>query len=90
MLKFRFVVFHVAFLLATIWVSPTVSAVVSVLYLYWTRMFGVTAGYHRYFSHRSFKTSRFLRLYWLYRSKFCSKRRDLVGEQSSSSSPFFR
>ncbi|HEV7668116.1 MAG TPA: acyl-CoA desaturase [Thermoanaerobaculia bacterium] len=26
--------------------------------LYFVRMFGVTAGYHRYFSHRSFKTSR--------------------------------
>ena len=26
--------------------------------LYWLRMFGITAGYHRYFSHRSYKTSR--------------------------------
>jgi len=26
--------------------------------LYWVRMFFITAGYHRYFSHRSFKTSR--------------------------------
>jgi stearoyl-CoA desaturase (delta-9 desaturase) len=26
--------------------------------LYWVRMFGITAGYHRYFSHRSYKTSR--------------------------------
>ena len=26
--------------------------------LFWVRMFGVTAGYHRYFSHRAFKTSR--------------------------------
>lgn len=26
--------------------------------LYYVRMFGVTAGYHRYFSHRSFKTTR--------------------------------
>jgi stearoyl-CoA desaturase (Delta-9 desaturase) len=26
--------------------------------LYWLRMFGITAGYHRYFSHRSFKTTR--------------------------------
>src|SRR5579859_4474585 len=28
------------------------------LVLYVIRMFGVTAGYHRYFSHRSFRTSR--------------------------------
>ncbi len=27
--------------------------------LYYLRMFGVTAGYHRYFSHRTFRTSRF-------------------------------
>ncbi len=26
--------------------------------LYYVRMFGVTAGYHRYFSHRSYRTSR--------------------------------
>jgi len=26
--------------------------------LYWLRMFGVTAGYHRYFSHRAYATSR--------------------------------
>src|SRR6185436_6536866 len=26
--------------------------------LYYVRMFGVTAGYHRYFSHRAFRTSR--------------------------------
>jgi len=28
------------------------------LALFWLRMFAVTAGYHRYFSHRSYKTSR--------------------------------
>ncbi len=26
--------------------------------LYWLRMFGVTAGYHRYFSHKAYSTSR--------------------------------
>ena len=26
--------------------------------LYWLRMFAITAGYHRYFSHRAYKTSR--------------------------------
>jgi stearoyl-CoA desaturase (delta-9 desaturase) len=34
---------------------------------YYVRMIGVTAGYHRYFSHRSFKTSRafqFLLAFW--------------------------
>lgn len=32
------------------------------LLLFWVRMFAVTAGYHRYFSHRSFKTSRPMQL----------------------------
>jgi stearoyl-CoA desaturase (delta-9 desaturase) len=34
---------------------------------YFARMFGITAGYHRYFSHRSFKTSRIFQflLAWL-------------------------
>ncbi|MEZ5315885.1 MAG: fatty acid desaturase [Vicinamibacterales bacterium] len=31
---------------------------------YYLRMFGVTAGYHRYFSHRSFKLNRFWQ-FWL-------------------------
>ena len=30
--------------------------------LYWLRMFGITAGYHRYFAHRAFKTSRAFQL----------------------------
>jgi len=34
------------------------SYVIVCLALYYIRMFFVTAGYHRYFSHRSFKTSR--------------------------------
>jgi stearoyl-CoA desaturase (Delta-9 desaturase) len=35
--------------------------------LYLVRMFGITAGYHRYFSHRTFKTSRWFQfaLAWL-------------------------
>jgi stearoyl-CoA desaturase (Delta-9 desaturase) len=32
--------------------------------LYYVRMFGVTAGYHRYFSHRSFRTSRPTQLFF--------------------------
>jgi len=36
----------------------TWSAFAVCLALFWLRMFAVTAGYHRYFSHRSYKTSR--------------------------------
>src|SRR6185369_12770335 len=28
-------------------------------FMYYARMFAVTGGYHRYFAHRSYKTSRF-------------------------------
>jgi stearoyl-CoA desaturase (delta-9 desaturase) len=43
---------------AAIWTGVTVEALVICVALYWIRMFAVTAGYHRYFSHKSFKTSR--------------------------------
>lgn len=43
-----------------IWTGVTGRAVALAIVLYWTRMFVITAGYHRYFAHRSFKTSRFV------------------------------
>ena len=44
--------------LGAIWTGVKWEAAVLCIALYWIRMFGVTAGYHRYFSHRTFKTSR--------------------------------
>ena len=52
-----FVLVHIV-CLAAIWTGVTTGAVITCITLYLVRMFGVTAGYHRYFSHRSFKTSR--------------------------------
>ena len=52
-----FVLVHLA-CLGALWTGVTVQALVLCVVLYVVRMFGVTAGYHRYFSHRSFKTSR--------------------------------
>lgn len=40
------------------WVGFSWTAFVACLSLYFVRMFGVTAGYHRYFAHRSFQTGR--------------------------------
>ena len=34
-------------------------AIIMCLAMFWLRMFAITAFYHRYFSHRSFKTNRF-------------------------------
>ena len=52
-----FLLVHVA-AFAAIWTGVTPGAVLLCLGLYAVRMVIVTAAYHRYFSHRSFKTSR--------------------------------
>lgn len=52
-----FALMHVA-CLAVFFVPFSWQAVGLCLGLCFLRMFGITAGYHRYFSHRSFKTSR--------------------------------
>jgi stearoyl-CoA desaturase (delta-9 desaturase) len=44
--------------LAAIWTGVTPEALALCFTLFVVRMFGVSAGYHRYFSHRTFKTSR--------------------------------
>jgi stearoyl-CoA desaturase (delta-9 desaturase) len=43
---------------AAIWSGVSWQALALCAALYWLRMFGVVAGYHRYFSHRTFSTSR--------------------------------
>jgi len=52
-----FVLMHVA-CLAAIWTGITWQAVAVGFGLYWVRIFAIGAGYHRYFSHRSYATSR--------------------------------
>jgi len=44
--------------LGVIWTGLEIVDLLLFVGLYLIRMFGITAGYHRYFSHRSFKTSR--------------------------------
>ncbi|HNO77064.1 MAG TPA: acyl-CoA desaturase [Phycisphaerae bacterium] len=55
---FPYVFLHVG-CLGIIWVGWSWIAVAVAVALYFVRMFAVTAFYHRYFSHRTFKTSRF-------------------------------
>ena len=45
--------------LGLFWVGWSWTAVSIALFLYFTRMFAITAFLHRYFSHRTFKTTRF-------------------------------
>jgi stearoyl-CoA desaturase (delta-9 desaturase) len=44
--------------LAALWVGFSWVALAVCLFLYVVRMFAITGGYHRYFSHRSYQTSR--------------------------------
>ncbi len=44
--------------LAMIWTGATLFDWLVCITLYWVRMFFVTGGYHRYFSHRTYSTSR--------------------------------
>jgi len=52
-----FIAMHVA-CLGVFWVGWSPVAIGTALFLYVARMFLITGFYHRYFSHRSFKTSR--------------------------------
>jgi stearoyl-CoA desaturase (delta-9 desaturase) len=52
-----FILMHIV-CVGVIWVGWSPVAVLTAVGLYVLRMFAITAFYHRYFSHRSFKTSR--------------------------------
>ena len=52
-----FVLVHLA-CFGAIFTGVTWSAVATGIVLYWVRIFAIGAGYHRYFSHRSYSTSR--------------------------------
>ena len=52
-----FVLVHVA-CVAAFWTGISWTALAICVTLYWLRIFGIGAGYHRYFSHRAYSTSR--------------------------------
>ena len=52
-----FVLVHLA-CFGAIWTGITWEAVALCIGLYWLRIFAIGAGYHRYFSHRAYSTSR--------------------------------
>jgi stearoyl-CoA desaturase (delta-9 desaturase) len=52
-----FVLVHLA-VFGAIWTGVSATAVWVAVALYLVRMWAITAGFHRYFSHRSYKTSR--------------------------------
>lgn len=52
-----FILIHLSCLLI-FWAGFSWTALITCFILWFVRMFGITAGYHRYFSHRTYKTSR--------------------------------
>ncbi len=57
-----FLLIHLVALVGAIYVGFSWKLLLLALAFYVLRMFGVTAGYHRYFSHRTFRTSRAFQL----------------------------
>src|SRR5476651_1156009 len=53
-----FIMLHLA-CFAVFWTGITWGAVALCAFMFFTRKFGITGAFHRYFSHRSYKTSRF-------------------------------
>jgi stearoyl-CoA desaturase (delta-9 desaturase) len=52
-----FVLVHLG-CIAAVWSGVTWQALAICVTLYWVRMFAIGAGYHRYFSHRAYSTTR--------------------------------
>ena len=52
-----FILLHLGCLLVLL-TGVSSTALITCLVLYWLRLFAITAFYHRYFSHRAYKTSR--------------------------------
>jgi len=61
-----FIILHLSCILI-FWAGFSWFALAALLISYIVRMFGITAGFHRYFSHRTFKTSRWFQfvLAWI-------------------------
>ncbi|MFO0581122.1 MAG: acyl-CoA desaturase [Anaeromyxobacter sp.] len=53
-----FVAVHLVGFATPFLVAPTWGLAALAVGVYYVRMFGITAGYHRYFSHRAYRTSR--------------------------------
>jgi stearoyl-CoA desaturase (delta-9 desaturase) len=60
-----FVFMHLM-VLAVIWVGFSWIAMWTAVALYFIRMFAITGFYHRYFSHKLFKTSRFMQFFFAF------------------------
>lgn len=69
-----FIVVHVLAVVLAIQIGATPTLVALCLAAYCVRMFFLTAGYHRYFSHRSYKTSRPFQFVLAFASCTCAQK----------------
>ena len=60
--------------LGIIWVGWSWTAVAVAVFFYYLRMFAITGWYHRYFSHRTFKTSRAVQFAFALLGGSCAQR----------------
>lgn len=70
---FRFAGIHLL-CFAAIWTGVPLEAVILAIALWAIRMFGVTAGYHRYFSHRTYKMGRVMQFLMAFLSQTSMQR----------------
>jgi stearoyl-CoA desaturase (Delta-9 desaturase) len=61
-----FLAVHVLAVAGVFWLGWSWRGLGLAVALYYARMFFVTAGYHRYFSHRSFRTSRVMQFFFAF------------------------
>ncbi len=64
---------HVAAILGVLYVGWSWWGLALALFFYYARMFFLTAGYHRYFAHRTFKTSRAFQLVLAVMGQTCAQ-----------------
>jgi hypothetical protein len=82
-----FVLVHLA-CIAVFWTGVTSKALAVCLVLYWLRIFAIGAGYHRYFSHRAYRTSRVFQFILAFPlTKFGPEKCAVVGRKAQTSSP---
>lgn len=58
-----FLVFHIATFVGLFFVEFSWSLFALCIGVYYARMFGITAGFHRYFAHRAYKTGRIFQFF---------------------------
>ena len=85
-----FVLVHLS-CIAAIWSGVTWQAIAICVALYWLRIFAIGAGYHRYFSHRAYSTSRAFQFVLAFLAQSNRpEERSVVGCQAPAPPPAFR